>query len=72
MKSKTKKACVPLALVALTLIADAKLETGVFVSTAQAVVGRPLTPVSYAGVARRTTRRSVAYSRGYYPTPGVW
>jgi hypothetical protein len=26
-----------------------------------AVVGRPLTPVSYAGVARRTVRRS-----GYY------
>jgi hypothetical protein len=28
-----------------------------FVSTANAVVGRPLTPVSVAGVARRTTRR---------------
>jgi hypothetical protein len=28
-----------------------------FVSTAQARVGRPLTPVSVAGVARRTTRR---------------
>jgi hypothetical protein len=26
---------------------------------ANAVVGRPLTPVSYAGVARRTTRRTV-------------
>jgi hypothetical protein len=31
-----------------------------FVSTAQAVVGRPLTPVSVAGVARRTTRRCAA------------
>jgi hypothetical protein len=30
------------------------------VSTAQAVVGRPLTPVSYAGVARRTSRRCAA------------
>ncbi|HVK60110.1 MAG TPA: hypothetical protein VM432_01120 [Bdellovibrionales bacterium] len=30
--------------------------------SAQAVVGRPLTPVSYAGVARRTTRRAVGYS----------
>ncbi len=28
-----------------------------FVSTAQARVGRPLTPVSVAGVARRTSRR---------------
>jgi hypothetical protein len=26
-----------------------------------AVVGRPLTPVSYAGVARRTVRRSAYY-----------
>jgi hypothetical protein len=32
---------------------------GVF-SEAQAMVGRPLTPMSYAGVARRTTRRAVA------------
>jgi hypothetical protein len=31
-----------------------------FVSTAEAIVGRPLTPVSYAGVARRTARRCVA------------
>jgi hypothetical protein len=27
------------------------------VSTAEAIVGRPLTPISYAGVARRTMRR---------------
>jgi hypothetical protein len=31
-----------------------------FMSTADAVIGRPATPVSYAGVARRTTRRAVA------------
>jgi hypothetical protein len=30
------------------------------VTTADARVGRPLTPMSYAGVARRTTRRAVA------------
>jgi hypothetical protein len=30
-----------------------------YVSKAEAIVGRPLTPVSYAGVARRTTRRVV-------------
>ncbi len=34
-----------------------------FVSRAEAVIGRPLTPVSYAGVARRTTVRVA--------TPGV-
>ncbi len=32
--------------------------SGVF-PEAQARVGRPLTPMSYAGVARRTTRRAV-------------
>ena len=31
-----------------------------FVSTAEAIVGRPLTPVSAAGVARRTVRRCAA------------
>ena len=36
---------------------------------AQAVVGRPLTPVSYAGVARRTSRRTTRrhmYASGAY------
>jgi hypothetical protein len=28
-----------------------------FVSSAEAIIGRPLTPMSYAGVARRTARR---------------
>ena len=30
------------------------------ISSAEAVVGRPLTPVSVAGVARRTSRRCAA------------
>jgi hypothetical protein len=36
--------------------------TGTFsaVTSAEAIVGRPLTPVSVAGVARRTTRRCAA------------
>ena len=36
------------------------------VATAQAWIGHPLTPLSYAGVARRTTRRAVA--AGAYAT----
>ena len=31
-----------------------------FISRAEARIGRPATPLSYAGVARRTTRRAVA------------
>ncbi len=42
---------------------------------AEAVIGRPLTPMSYAGVARRTTRRAAyagAYGHGYaYAPPPV-
>jgi hypothetical protein len=30
------------------------------ITSAHARIGRPLTPLSYAGVARRTTRRAVA------------
>jgi len=39
---------------------DGKVVTNGVFSEAQARVGRPLTPMSYAGVARRTTRRAVA------------
>jgi hypothetical protein len=34
------------------------------VTSAEARVGRPATPMSYAGVARRTTRRAVAVGAG--------
>ena len=47
----------------LALIGGERLMVPVFrsiIPTAEAVVGRPLTPVSAAGVARRTTRRCAA------------
>jgi hypothetical protein len=31
-----------------------------YISTAEAIIGRPLTPMSYAGVVRRTARRCAA------------
>ena len=45
-------------LLAAFLIIDGRLERGFIITEAQAVVGRPLTPGSYAGVARRTSRRT--------------
>jgi hypothetical protein len=43
------------------LIDDGALKNGdLMIATAHAVRGRPATPVSYAGAARRTTRRVVA------------
>jgi uncharacterized glyoxalase superfamily protein PhnB len=43
---------------------DSKVATNGIFSEAEARVGRPLTPMSYAGVARRTTRRAVAVGAG--------
>jgi hypothetical protein len=60
---KTKKALLGLLIGAGALVAA---------GDAFAIIGRPLTPMSYAGVARRTTRRAVyagaatgAYYGGY-------
>ena len=51
---------------------------GSFVTEAHAIIGRPLTPLSYAGVARRTTRRAYgaygaygAYAAPYAAAPVV-
>src|SRR5688572_24845373 len=51
------------------LVADSvmPLPVGSFVSDAQARVGRPATPGSVAGVARRTTRRVIRRSTIYVP-----
>jgi hypothetical protein len=42
-------------------------QQGSLTTSADARVGRPLTPVSYAGVARRTTRRAVTYGAAGVP-----
>jgi hypothetical protein len=41
------------------------------IATAEAVVGRPVTPVSYAGVARRTTVRVATPGVGAVPGGGA-
>jgi hypothetical protein len=43
---------------------DSNVVTNGIFSKAEARIGRPLTPMSYAGVARRTTRRAVAVGAG--------
>jgi hypothetical protein len=47
---------------------DIALDSGLVISEAQAVIGRPLTPMSYAGVARRTTRRAIYATSVYVAT----
>lgn len=44
------------------------LQLGSFTNDAEARVGRPITPGSVAGVARRTTRRVVRHSTIYVAT----
>jgi hypothetical protein len=44
------------------------LDGGSPIKEAQAVVGRPMTPVSAAGVARRTTRRMIVATSVYVAT----
>jgi len=51
------------------LLPDGIVDGGFLAKEAQAIVGRPLTPVSYAGVARRTTRRVIVATSVYVPAP---
>lgn len=49
-------------------VADVALDGGLLIKDADARVGRPLTPVSYAGVARRHTRRAIIVTSTYVAT----
>jgi len=69
-----KKSTVAFMLLGLTLaVADLSPEgmfaSGSLFTEAHAVVGRPATPVSVAGVARRTTRRTIVATTMYVPKP---
>jgi hypothetical protein len=50
------------------LLADGVFNSGMLTKEAQAIIGRPLTPLSYAGVARRTTRRVIRRTTIYRAT----
>lgn len=66
MKKQTISTLVLVCVLAGTaFMADITLESGFLIKDAKARVGRPLTPVSYAGVARRTTRRTIARTSFY-------
>jgi len=55
-------------MLAAGLLLDGGFDSGIVVSEAQARVGRPATPGSVAGVARRTTRRTIRRSTIYIAT----
>lgn len=56
----TKLKTIPImAVLALFTVSELGFQFQIFAGPAEARVGRPLTPVSVAGVARRTTRRTL-------------
>ena len=67
-KQRRRGALIASAALIAGVITDAVLNTGVVLPQAQAVIGRPLTPLSYAGVARRTTRRAIYATSVYRAT----
>jgi len=54
-------------LVIATFVFDGRLPVQI-ISDAGAIVGRPATPISVAGVARRTTRRVIRHTSYYVAT----
>lgn len=55
-------------LIVASFVVDGWFHSGVVVNEAQARVGRPATPTSVAGVARRTRRRTIRRSTRYVAT----
>ena len=56
------------ALAGSVFLAEVALDGGFLIKAAEARVGRPMTPVSYAGVARRTTRRRIVATSVFVAT----
>jgi hypothetical protein len=75
MSTRHKRALGAVVVLAALTIAGELTGTGPLLlggGEAHAVIGRPLTPMSYAGVARRTTRRAAyagAYAGAVAPAP---
>ncbi len=70
MKIKTivRTIAIGCGLLAAVILSDGGFDNGFIVSDAQARIGRPLTPLSVGGVARRTTRRAIRRSTIYVAT----
>lgn len=68
MKDLFKKGVFIVGALVSGVILEVALDTGVFIAPSEARVGRPLTPVSVAGVARRTARRTVHRTTAYVAT----
>jgi hypothetical protein len=65
MQGVMKKFAFSAGFLVAVVVMEAALSPGIFIHPIEARVGRPLTPVSVAGVARRTTRRTIRRTTAY-------
>jgi hypothetical protein len=68
MQRSIRNAALATGILASALLVDGWLPIGVAIKNAEARVGRPATPASVAGVARRTTRRTIRRTSVYAAT----
>ena len=68
MKAKIRTIAIGCALMAAGVVIDGWLHSGLIINEVQARIGRPMTPVSVGGVARRSTRRAIRRTSVYVAT----
>ena len=68
MQTMLRTIAILIALFSTGLLTDSIFNGGILIKEAHAIVGRPLTPGSVAGVARRTTRRTIRRTTAYVAT----
>ncbi len=68
MKAKMRTIAIGCSVMAAGIIIDGWLNGGIMINEAEARIGRPATPGSVAGVARRTTRRTIRRTSVYIAT----
>jgi len=68
ISAKLRTVAIACSLVAAAMVIDGWVPGGMIIKDAEARFGRPVTPVSVAGVARRTTRRTIRRTSVYVAT----
>ena len=68
MKTMIRTLAIGGSLFASVILVDGVFNDAMIVKEAHAIIGRPMTPVSVAGVARRTTRRMIRRTAVYAAT----
>lgn len=68
IKAKIQTIAISCTLMAAGVVLDGWLHSGLIITEVQARLGRPMTPISVGGVARRTTRRTIRRTSIYAAT----